>query len=97
MADSYDLVSAMEAGDELAEAQRRYELLALMLDPRRELAEDERPLTGTEAKALSIELDRLMGKILKLRDVEASDAALEEARSNVVPMKFDADRFSKSG
>jgi hypothetical protein len=95
--DVYDLVSAMEAGDVLAEAERRYEIVAEMLDPRRELAENERPITGTEVKALSIEADRLMEKIVRLRNAKKSDEKLAEAQSNVVSMKFDANRFAKSG
>lgn len=95
--ETYDLISAMQAGDVLAEAERRYEIIAEMLDPRRELAEGERAITGTEVKALSIEADRLIEKIVRLRNAQKSDEALTEAQANVVSMKFDANRFRKSG
>lgn len=100
----YDLVSAMQAGDVLAEAERRYEIIAEMLDPRRELREDERPITGTEVKALSIEADRLMAKIVALRAERAaaaktsggvSESADADKLGKVVA--FDAGRFRKSG
>lgn len=106
MADEiYDLVSAMEAGDLLAEAERRYEIIAEMMDPRRELREDERPLTGTEVKALSIEADRLMHKIVALRAERAADAktaeqsaagSAENADKLGKVVAFDADRFRRS-
>lgn len=100
----YDLVSAMEAGDVLAEAERRYEIIAEMMDPRRELGENERPLTGTEVKALSIEADRLMHKIVGLRAEKAADAKKVEA-AEAAPVDqaqlgkvvaFNADRFRRS-
>ena len=94
--------SAMEAGDVLAEAERRYLIIAEMMDPRRELREDERPLTGTEVKALSIEADRLMHKIVTLRvervaaaEKEAAAASDESQHGKVVA--FNADRFRRSG
>ena len=103
----YDLVSAMQAGDVLAEAERRYEIIAEMLDPRRELREDERPITGTEVKALSIEADRLMHKIVSLRAEKVADAkkaaaggeesAAKDAEKLGKVVEFDAGRFRKSG
>lgn len=100
--ESYDLISAMEAGDVLAEAMRRYEIIAEMMDPRRELGEGERPLTGTEVKALSIEADRLMHKIVALRAEKAADdrksGAGGEGESELGKVvAFDAERFRKSG
>lgn len=103
----YDLISAMEAGDLLAEAERRYEIIAEMMDPRRELREDERPLTGTEVKALSIEADRLMHKIVSLRAekaaaAEAAEQAIKAPAGNTDDpamgqvVKFNADRFRRS-
>jgi hypothetical protein len=101
----YDLISAMEAGDVLAEAERRYEIIAEMLDPRRELREDERPITGTEVKALSIEADRLIHKIVSLRAERAAAAGGDGAGKKKTKkddrlgkvVEFDAGRFSKSG
>lgn len=99
----YDLISAMEAGDVLAEAERRYEIIAEMMDPRRELGENERPLTGTEVKALSIEADRLMHKIVGLRAEKAADDAKKSADDQSVAgpqfgkvVALDADRFRRS-
>lgn len=102
-----DLTSAMQAGDVLAEAERRYEIIAHMLDPQRELRESERGLTGTEVKALSIEADRLMLKIVALR-AEKAEAEKAEAEANDEGVAgdanklgkvvaFNADRFRKSG
>ena len=98
-----DLTDAMVAGDVLAEAERRYEIIANLLDPGRELRENERGLTGTEVKALSIEADRLMHKIVALRAEKKADAAKsgdgaegsEEAKFGKV-VQFDANRFRKS-
>lgn len=97
----YDLKSAMEAGDVLAEAERRYEIIAEMMNPRRELRENERPLTGTEVKALSIEADRLMHKIVSLRAEKKADAAkvagAGEADAQLGKVvKLDAGRFRRS-
>lgn len=97
------LTAAMLAGDVLAEAERRYEIVANMLDPRRELRENERGPTGTEIKALSIEADRLMLKIVALRAEKAAAAeATEEVAAGDVDklgkvVEFDAGRFRKSG
>ena len=96
-----DLISAMEAGDVLAEAMRRYEIIAALMDPKRELREGERPLTGTEVKALSIEADRLMHKIVSLRAEKAAD---DRKKSGTAPgddslgkvVAFDAGRYRKS-
>lgn len=102
--DVYDLVSAMEAGDVLAEAERRYEIIAEMLDPRRELGPDDRSLTGTEVKALSIEADRLMAKIVALRaekaaakEAKATEAEKADAAKLGKVVELDAGRFRKSG
>ena len=103
-----DLTSAMQAGDVLAEAERRYEIVANMLDPQRELRENERGLTGTEVKALSLEADRLMLKIVALRAEKeatakaAAEAADDEATNGDAAklgkvVAFNADRFRKSG
>jgi len=99
----YDLISAMEAGDVLAEAERRYEIIAEMMDPRRELGENERPLTGTEVKALSIEADRLMHKIVGLRAEKVADAAKRSTDGQPANgpqfgkvVALDADRFRRS-
>lgn len=98
------LIAAMEAGDVLVEAERRYKIIAKVMDPDRELGENERPLTGTEIKALSIEADRLMHKIVGLRAEKAADAkkssggekpGANPALGKVV--EFNADRFRKSG
>lgn len=102
--DRSGLVAAMESGDALAEAERRYEIIAQMLDPSRKLAESERPLTGTEVKALSLEADRLMDKILALRAEKAADRATDKAASASADadklgkvVALDANRFRKSG
>jgi hypothetical protein len=100
-----DLTSAMQAGDVLAEAERRYEIIAHMLDPQRELRESERGLTGTEVKALSIEADRLMLKIVALRAEKAAEAKAADDAENATGdankygkvVAFNADRFRKSG
>lgn len=96
-----DLVSAMMAGDVLLEAERRYQIIANMMDPDRSLGENERPLTGTEVKALSLEADRLIHKIVALRAEKAADAkksggegAADPEFGKVVP--FNADRYRKS-
>src|SRR5690606_35868760 len=97
------LVSAMVAGDVLAEAERRYEIIAGMMDPCRELGENGRPLTGTEMQALSIEADRLMHKIVALRAEKAADdkksqsAAVAEGPEFGKVVPFDVDRYRKSG
>lgn len=95
------LVAAMEAGDVLGEAERRYELIARMMDPGWDGGEGGRGLTGTEMKALSIEADRLIHKIMALRAEAKADAAkrgdspgADERLGKVV--QFDADRFRKS-
>ena len=100
-----DLTAAMRDGDVLAEAERRYEIVANMLDPKRELRENERGLTGTEVKALSLEADRLMLKIVALRaEKKAAAEATAEAESEAGDgakygkvVEFDAARFRKSG
>ena len=99
--ETHDLISAMQAGDVLAEAERRYEIIADLMDPRRELGKNERPLTGTEVKALSIEADRLMHKIVALRaEKKAADAGKADsgdAKSKLGKVvAFDADRFRRS-
>ena len=97
------LIAAMEAGDVLAEAERRYRIIARVMDPGRPLGENERPLTGTEIKSLSIEADRLMHKIVALRAEKAADdkkkpgvgTSSDPALGQVV--ELNADRFRKSG
>lgn len=98
-----DLATAMRTGDVLAEAERRYEIIANMLDPQREIRDGDRGLTGTEVKALSIEADRLMLKIVALRaerDATAKDeqdqAASGDADKLGKVVAFDAGRFRKS-
>lgn len=104
MTEDNTLTTAMQAGDVLAEAERRYEIIAAMLDPRRDLREGERGLTGTEVKALSIEADRLMHKIVALRAEKeaAAKVATESAETGDADklgkvVAFNADRFRKSG
>ena len=95
--DENDLILAMEAGDVLAEAERRYTIIAQMMDPTRDLRENERGLTGTEVKALSIEADRLMHKIVALRAEREADAKKvdpDEALGKVVA--FDANRYRRT-
>ena len=101
--DTPDLLDAMRAGDVLAEAERRYEIIAGVLDPTRELREGERPPTGTEIKSLSIEADRLIHKIVALRAEKAAAKQVTEKRGTADGDKlgkvvaFDAGRFRKSG
>lgn len=94
-----NLVAAMQSGDVLAEAERRYELIAEMMDPSRALGENERPITGTEMKALSIEADRLIHKIVSLRSEQQAEAAKQgegaDPRLGKV-VEFDAGRFRKA-
>lgn len=93
-----ELTDAMEAGDLLVEAERRYRIVADFMDPDRVRADNERPLTGTEVKALSIEADRLMHKIVALRAEKAADAKKAdpaEAMTGKV-VAFDANRFRRS-
>ena len=99
-----ELVAAMKSGDVLVEAERRYTIIAQLMDPSRELREGERGLTGTEVKALSIEADRLMHKIVALRAERKADAAKvgnddavgDESKFGKV-VQFDAGRFRKNG
>ena len=87
----YDTLSAaMQAGDELAEAVLRYE----MLD------ESFRDAPARERKSLSVELNGLMEKITRLRANPPKPAAVDPERpadedkfGKVVP--FDASRFRK--
>lgn len=83
-----DLLSAMKAGDVLAEAERRYELIAGAI---------EAGVPGTELKALSIEADKLIEKIGRLRAEREADAGREAAAESGRVVKFDAGRFRKSG
>lgn len=101
---SAGLTGAMRSGDVLAEAERRYEIIAAVLEPGRVLADGERPPTGTEIKALSIEADRLMHKIVALRAERAAKAdGTRKAEKSVDAdklgkvVKFDASRHRKSG
>lgn len=91
------LTEAMESGDVLAEAERRYRLIASMMEG--EPPEGGRGLTGTEMKALSIEADRLIDKIVALRAEQKSDSAKRRADDDRIGkvVQFDASRFRKSG
>lgn len=80
MADYGSLNAAMAAGDELAEAEIRYKLLA-------EAFEGEPKLRGN----LNPALERAKAEILRLRAVKPSGG---KAVGKVVP--FDASRFRKS-
>ncbi len=100
-----DLTDAMAAGDLLREAELRYEIIAEMLDPVRKLREHERPPTGTEIKALSIEADRLIQKIVALRAErnaatskpgDSAEAKADQAKFGKV-IEFDASRYRKQG
>lgn len=100
-----DLISAMLSGDLLKEAELRYEIVAKALDPGKTFAEGERAPTGTEIKALSIEADTLMRKIVALRAEKvaaarktgaAPDQAAEQAKFGQV-VQFDASRYRKQG
>lgn len=99
------LMAAMVAGDLLAEAERRYQIVADMMDPGRELREYERSATGTEIKALSIEADRLIHKIVSLRAEKSAAAGVLAAQADPSGdgeklgkvVAFDATRFRKSG
>lgn len=97
------LMDAMLAGDVLAEAERRYKIIAATLEPGRELRENERPPTGTEIKALSIEADRLIHKIVSLRAERAAAESLAAEKTATADgdklgkvVAFDANRFRKS-
>ena len=97
------LAEAMAAGDLLAEAERRYSIIATMLEPR-DLGAGERAPTGTEIKALSIEADRLIHKIVALRAEKAAADKVAETQQSPEGdgdklgkvVAFDADRFRKS-
>ena len=96
------LEDAMRSGDVLAEAERRYAIIARLLDPDAPLPEGARGLTGTEVKALSLEADRLIHKIVSLRAEKDADAAKKSGGKKSDPalgkvVTFDADRYRKSG
>lgn len=85
MAKYASLAEAMAAGDELAEAEIRYGLLA-------EVFEEVPNLRGN----LNTALERAKAEILRLRAAKTGDTAAGDADSGkVVP--FDASRFRKSG
>lgn len=87
MAEKYvSLNAAMEAGDELAEAEIRYRMLAE--------AFEELPQLRSQ---LNAQLERAKAEIVRLRALAKPDAKTKKSDpGNVVP--FDADRFrSKSG
>ena len=83
MAKYATLTEAMAAGDELAEVELRYELLAAVF-------EAEPKLRGN----LNPALERAKGEIARLRALKQSTPAAQ-ADSKVVA--FDATRFRKSG
>lgn len=83
MAKYKTLAEAMAAGDELAEAEIRYGLLA-------EVFEDVPNLRGN----LNTALERCKAEILRLR---ASGTTTGSDTDNGKIVAFDADRFRKSG
>lgn len=84
MAEYSTLNEAMEAGDELAEAQIRYRLLA-------EAFEEEPKLRSQ----LNPAIEKAKAEIVRLRALtKDSDSAPKESAKVVA---FDADRFRKSG
>ena len=77
------LAEAMDAGDELAEAEIRYRLLAD--------AFLEMPQLRSQ---LNAQIERAKAEILRLRALSKPDAAPKVDSSSVI--QFDADRFRKS-
>ncbi|QFS89492.1 hypothetical protein FIV07_01975 [Mycobacterium sp. THAF192] len=78
------LAEAMEAGDELAEAEIRFRLLS-------EVFEAVPNLRGN----LNTALERTKAEIFRLRAAQGSKPGAEPAAGKVVP--FDASRFQRSG
>lgn len=86
MAKYETLTAAMEAGDELAEAELRYQLLAE--------AFVEKPQLRSQ---LNTQLERAKAEIVRLRALaDKPDASKEKVSAGKV-VAFDADRFRKSG
>lgn len=83
MAKYLTLNDAMKAKDALAEAERRYELLA-------EAFEDEPKLRSQ----LNPALDKVKAEVLQLRALSDSPVAVADSGKVVA---FDAERFRKSG
>lgn len=89
MADKYTTLSAaMAAGDELAEAEIRYDLLA-------ETFTDMPQLRGN----MNGQLERVKAEIMRLRAAEASakKKAAPASEGDDTVVTFDAARFRKSG
>ncbi|QYC53669.1 terminase small subunit [Gordonia phage Leroy] len=86
MADYDSLSAAMAAGDELAEAELRYDLLAE--------AFVEKPQLRSQ---LNTQLERAKAEIVRLRALlEKPDASKEKTDAGRV-IAFNGDRFRKSG
>ena len=86
MAKYETLTAAMEAGDELAEAELRYQLLAE--------AFVEKPQLRSQ---LNTQLERAKAEIVRLRALaDKPDASKKKVSAGKV-VAFDADRFRKSG
>ncbi|MHC9292502.1 hypothetical protein ACRCUN_08525 [Mycobacterium sp. LTG2003] len=83
MAKYKTLVEAMDAKDELAEAEIRYKLLA-------ETFEDKPQLRAN----LNPALERAKAEIVRLRAVQKTPGVADDSGKVVA---FDADRFRKSG
>ena len=79
------LAAAMEAGDELAEAEIRYRLLAE--------AFLEMPQLRSQ---LNSQIERAKAEILRLRALSDKPAADTKAADSSTVIQFDADRFRKS-
>lgn len=86
MAKYETLTAAMEAGDELAEAELRYRLLAEAFAAAPQLRSQLNP-----------QLERAKAEIVRLRALEKKPDASEEKVSAGKVVAFDADRFRKSG
>lgn len=86
MAKYETLTAAMEAGDELAEAELRYQLLAE--------AFVEKPQLRSQ---LNTQLERAKAEIVRLRALAKKPDASKEKVSAGKVVAFDADRFRKSG
>ncbi|UYL87833.1 hypothetical protein SEA_MALISHA_2 [Gordonia phage Malisha] len=86
MAKYETLTAAMEAGDELAEAELRYQLLAE--------AFVEKPQLRSQ---LNTQLERAKAEIVRLRALAKKPDSVKEKASAGKVVAFDADRFRKSG
>ncbi|AAN07920.1 hypothetical protein SEA_DEMSCULPINBOYZ_2 [Mycobacterium phage Demsculpinboyz] len=84
MAEYTTLNEAMAAGDELAEAQIRYRLLAE--------AFEEKPQLRSQ---LNTQIERAKAEILRLKALKPESESAPTESGKVVA--FDADRFRKSG